>query len=632
MTYKKERLINTFKIKAFIAVFFLIMPIIVLSFNTTKAYALSNHPGYDLNWIYNNFMDEEVWEETPLYLAFKGGVSLSSNDTVEIGDIETDDHLPIPDLIIEYYDGGWGNFAEVKSFDLMYGDEPYIKITKTDNSTVDIYGTFGAKVKIKVAQPDDTVAPVLSGETSYITSVANPILESAIRSQIRAYDDVDGDITGKIQLISDNYTTNKAKLGIYEIEYQVKDSADNVANLIVKVSVVDVTKPTITGTAKHTIGYKQTLSLSTIKSGLTATDNYDLTPTITLISDNYSTNKNRVGVYDVKYQAEDSSGNKSDVFTVTVTVVDTIKPTITGKNTYTAVYNNKLTIDSIKSGLQAQDEHDGDITNNITLKSDGYSSNFNVKGNYQVIFTVSDASGNSIDYTVTVTVVDTIKPTITGKNNYVTGSTQKINESTIREALTAIDDYDGALSLALISDNYSSNYNIIGNYQIKYRATDASGNYMDYIVTVTVTDDVPPIFYVTDHFVNVDQALNMTLDEIIQHLILIGEISADTLNHYQITASNYMSSPGNYEIELSRKIDAPSTLNEKITIGVKVVESTEVPEPPTTPIEDDSELGFGDKFEAFFKEYGAYIVIGFIGLIVVLVVIKAINPSGRKRW
>lgn len=165
------------------------------------------------------------------------------------------------------------------------------------------------------------------------------------------------------------------------------------------------------------------------------------------------------------------------------------------------------------------------------------------------MYTVSDQAGNSTDYPITIQVIDNIKPTLSGQSSYTTSYNTKLSETTIRGNLTATDDYDGTLAVTLVQDNYSSNYNQVGNHTIKYKATDSSGNFVEYTVTITVEDDVPPIIYTNKYFINVDGALNYTLEQIIQHMVDTGQIP-DVTVYYSITQTNYMSAPGSYEVVL----------------------------------------------------------------------------------
>lgn len=433
----------------------------------------------------------------------------------------------------------------------------------------------------------DTINPVINGQTNYITNVDNPITEANIKSGLYAIDNIDGHIpSSAFVLVTDGYTANKTTLGTYDVNYKVSDSAGNWSFVTVKVHVVDIAKPVISGQSSYTIVYNQTQNLTTVKNNLTVTDNYNTGLTATLVEDNYTANKTQKGSYTLKYQATDSSGNKSDIYVVTITVIDNIKPVISGTNSYTRAYNNKLELSAIKSALTATDGYDGNLNAALTLKSDNYSSNYSNKGTYQVVYSVKDSSNNTADYVITINVIDNIKPTISGQATYSTGTTNKISEATIRAALTAIDDYDGALSLELISDGYSAHYQQIRSHKITYKATDSSGNSTDYVVTINVFDDIPPIIYTNDAFINLDGTLNYTLEQIIQHLINVGDLEASVnFENYVVFENDYdPETPGEYEVVLMRSESASSDLKERLSIGIRVLEPNPItdPEPPIT--------------------------------------------------
>lgn len=98
-------------------------------------------------------------------------------------------------------------------------------------------------------------------------------------------------------------------------------------------------------------------------------------------------NNSKIGVYDVKYVL--NYKNKNIVKTRKIKVVDTIKPEIVlqGENEIFIKEGQKYS----EIGYKAIDNYDGDITNLVTITN-------NVKeeiGKYEVIYSVSDASGNT---------------------------------------------------------------------------------------------------------------------------------------------------------------------------------------------------------------------------------------------
>ena len=98
-------------------------------------------------------------------------------------------------------------------------------------------------------------------------------------------------------------------------------------------------------------------------------------------------NNSKLGVYDVKYVL--NYKNKSIVKTRKIKVVDTIKPEIVlqGEDEIFIKEGQKYS----EIGYKAIDNYDGDITNLVTIAN-------NIKeeiGKYEVIYSVSDSSGNT---------------------------------------------------------------------------------------------------------------------------------------------------------------------------------------------------------------------------------------------
>lgn len=263
-------------------------------------------------------------------------------------------------------------------------------------------------VSIGILKPD--MVPVLSGEVAFVTNVDDPISESAIRSNLVAFDNEDGDISHLIQIDEDNYTPNKSTVGTWDIHYFVVDSAGNESTLVVSVLVRDIVKPVISGgSATYSIGYKETLNLETIRVSLTVSDNYDATVPITIKTNNYTANKGTIGQYQVVFSAIDTSGNEGTK-SILVNVIDNVAPVFSGPTSLSKPKNQVLTESQIRSQLSAMDEISGNRTANITLVTDDYTGKGALVGTYSLVYAVSDAAGNQKQHTVQVTVVDDVAP------------------------------------------------------------------------------------------------------------------------------------------------------------------------------------------------------------------------------
>lgn len=116
----------------------------------------------------------------------------------------------------------------------------------------------------------------------------------------KAYDNVDGDITDKVEV-----TKDKDK-----IVYKVKDSSNNINTVTRKLYAKDNEKPTITLNGSPTIFLP--LNESYVEEGATASDNCDLDISNKIdITNNIDISK--IGDYEVKYKVKDSSNNKKNI-------------------------------------------------------------------------------------------------------------------------------------------------------------------------------------------------------------------------------------------------------------------------------------------------------------------------------
>lgn len=153
------------------------------------------------------------------------------------------------------------------------------------------------------------------------------------------------------------------------------------------------------------------LNIDDILKGVTANDEVDgdLTSSIVVIEDNYTSNKNIAGSYTIKLSVSDSAGNVAYA-AIIVRVIDDYPPIISGDKSYKSSYTMKIDLDVIKSNLNAVDYMGLDISSAIVISEDNYSSNYNIVGVHSIIFSVTDGLGKSSNIEVLIDVVDVVPP------------------------------------------------------------------------------------------------------------------------------------------------------------------------------------------------------------------------------
>ena len=140
-------------------------------------------------------------------------------------------------------------------------------------------------------------------------------------------------------------------------------------------------------------------------------------------------------------------------------------------------------------GATAWDPSQGDITSSLMSNSNV---DLSLTGIYEVVYTVSDASGNeAVPKTRYVfVVVDQTPPVIT--LNGVQHDTIEVGSNWADAGASAIDNKSGNLDNAIIVTGSVDPFTL-GTYEITYTVKDAQGNETTVIRTITVVDTQAPI-------------------------------------------------------------------------------------------------------------------------------------------
>lgn len=299
------------------------------------------------------------------------------------------------------------------------------------------------------------------------------------------------------------------------------------------------------------------ISKEKILSGIKAYDDNDgdITNSIIVTSDTYTPNKTKVGNWEIVLSVTDSCDNTT-TFTINVSVVDTEKPKITGKTTFTVKTNDNYSVSHFFKEIAVIDNYDGDISENIQIVNDGYTKNKNNVGTYTVTCYVEDTSDNRLDFSFTIAVerVDLTAPVFSGKFTYEINKTDVLSTSTILENVSATDDLDGDVSDKIIikKDYYSIAPSRLGTFKIILSVTDTAGNEATQEITITVKDNVPPVFYVDNKVITIDLKENtLSINDIVDCLVRSNNIKENL--SYTVAYDEYTENkdiPGTYKLVL----------------------------------------------------------------------------------
>jgi len=394
-------------------------------------------------------------------------------------------------------------------------------------------------------------------------------------------------------------------------------------------NLIDINGPVFQGSGVVIVNVDDPVTVSEITSSIVAIDaiDGDVSASVIVQSDAYTANMTTIGEYIIQYSVTDQADNVT-TFSILVKVIDITNPIISGTNEIILPYPNTLSIAAIQAQLFASDNVDGEITAEIELKSDDYSLNQSILGFYEVIFTISDSSGNSIDYLVEVYVVDQAEPIFSGPSSFTIGYGSSLSIEDIILSQAVEDDYDHDLSesIVLFSDLYSPNMRKLGLYPIVLRVTDSSGNIAEKTIIVEIVDEIGPVIYLDTSIIMVYDSVILGLSDFTNLLIKSGELSDNT--RYQVTVrfDSYTaraSQAGVYHLALDFNNEAGITeLSKTFQIVVKTHPADYVHELPDIGLDgEQSEQIFILKYWQYFAG-GVVFLLGVISNVIWFVMYK----------
>ena len=326
--------------------------------------------------------------------------------------------------IISYFDQPI-TIAEIQSslsaYDDIDGDLTANILVLEDNysANMSVLGTYEVIFKVSDNSNNSTqitinieVVDILPPVFSIIGTVTavypNIYTVPEIISMLSASDNYNGDVSGSITLVEDNYSANASFTGSYQMDFMVSDASGNVSYYTQDIIVVDNQGPVISGTDQVDIGYNQSLSVDIVKSGLSVIDNYDDSSILNIVldSDSYTINQNQLGQYTMQFSVTDSSGNKTTKI-VTINVIDSIGPMVYLDSSIIQVYSNTvLALPDFAKLLVKTNELDKNEDYLISIRYDSYSKYANVPGTYHMYLDFEDGYGKITSKDFQIRVID----------------------------------------------------------------------------------------------------------------------------------------------------------------------------------------------------------------------------------
>ncbi|MBL7950886.1 MAG: HYR domain-containing protein, partial [Flavobacteriales bacterium] len=348
----------------------------------------------------------------------------------------------------------------------------------------------------------DVTAPVIVGCPSNITVNAGAACSATATWSVPTF--TDNCTGGSIALTGGLAPGSSFPIGTTTVVYTATDAAGLTAACSFTVTVVDVTAPVIAGCPGNiSVNAGPDCTRSATWTAPTASDNCAGGP-ISLSTTHAPGSSFPLGTTTVTYTATDAAGN-STTCSFTVTVVDATAPSIVcpaninvsnGAGICGAVVNYATPVGT--------DNCSGATTVMTAGLASG--SQFPI-GTTTVTHQVTDAAGLTASCSFTVTVNDTEAPVAICQAVSVNLDGSGIATITAADVNNGSTDNCAIVSMSLSQYSFSA----VGPYSVTLTATDAAGNSDDCTVTVTVTDNNPPVAVCQPMTIHLDASGNATI-------------------------------------------------------------------------------------------------------------------------
>ncbi|UVW06116.1 bacterial Ig-like domain-containing protein [Lactiplantibacillus plantarum] len=281
----------------------------------------------------------------------------------------------------------------------------------------------------------------------------------------------------KLSDITVSGTVDPTKAGRYEVTYSYTDAAGNAVTKTATITVV-ASQASI-DTKDSTLVAGPSTTWKAADNFVSATDEAGSALKLSDITVSGTVDPTKAGRYEVTYSYTDAAGN-AVTKTATITVVasqasiDTKDSTLVAgpSTTWKAADNFVSATDEAGSALKLSD-----ITVSGTVDP-------TKAGRYEVTYSYTDAAGNTVTKTATITVVASQASIDTKDSTLVAGpsTTWKAADNFV----SATDEAGGALKLSDITVSGTVDPTKAGRYEVTYSYTDAAGNAVTKTATITV--------------------------------------------------------------------------------------------------------------------------------------------------
>jgi len=420
---------------------------------------------------------------------------------------------------------------------------------------------------ITVTITGDVTPPVITGDTAitYTRGVSRNATQFIADTHIQVTDNSGETITPTVDLSGVNFN----QVGTYQAVVTATDSSGNVS-LPHNVTVTITAPPSGLITANVDVTYEVGSDVSVAQFILDANINVlniigvlgD--PVVSLGTVDFST----VGDYTVVANAVSLLGITLASVNITVHIVDTTAPVITGDN------NVSYELGTVRTPAEFIADANIQVTDNsgeaITPAFDLSGVNWTQEGTYPVTVSATDSSGNTTDFVVNVTITpDVSAPVITGDNNvsYELGAAQT-PEQVLSDANIQVTDNSGEMIMPTV-DLSGVNWLQAGTYPVTVTATDSAGNTSTFEINVTITADTTPPVITGDTNVNYELGAARTPEQVLSDAnIAVSDNSGEMITPAVDLSGVNWTQAGTYPVTVTATDSAGNTSTFDISVTI----------------------------------------------------------------
>ncbi len=430
-------------------------------------------------------------------------------------------------------------------------------------SVTDAAGFTGnAQSILRVTDLDEPVINLI-GSSSINLLIGDVYVEQGITIN----DNVDGDISANVVITG---SVNTSVVGLYNVQYNVADSAGNAATTVLRqVSVQDVDAPIVTPPVSITVaaadasGTPDTdVRISNFLSSAFAVDAVD--GFISTVS-NDAPSQFPIGVTTVTFSADDLSSNTGNA-QAQVTISDLTKPIISLNGSASPMISTEDSY--VELGASASDNVDGDLSAQLIIAG---GVNTNVPGVYNIIYTVADTANNQSTEIRAVTVQDLSAPVLTAENSNVVLAIPDVNglalsSSEIQNVINSVSAFDDVEGLITTINNDAPSVFLLGDTTVTFDAQDSEGNQGFTQIIFTLEDQEAPVISLQG-----SSAIEIELEESFSDpgFSASDNVDGDLSNDVQVASNVNTGQAGTYVVTYQVADNAGNQTSMQRTIVVK---------------------------------------------------------------